>query len=72
MNTLTKKQRKAYIKEVGRIGRKCPFCGSYKVSGGHAELEEMWIRQDVECNNCGEDWQDIYKLGDIEQEEGED
>jgi transcription elongation factor Elf1 len=72
MSTLTKKQKKAYLKEVNRIGRKCPFCGSYKVSGGHAELGEMWVRQDVECNNCGEDCQDVYKLVDIEKENSDE
>jgi uncharacterized Zn finger protein len=71
MSTLTKKQKKAYLKEVKRFGRKCPFCGSYEVTGEVAELGEMWIRLDVECNECREDWQDIYKLVDVEAYEGE-
>ena len=72
MSALTKKQKKAYLKEVKRFGRKCPFCGSSEVSGELAELEEMWIRVDVECNKCLEDWQDIYKLVDVEAYEAED
>jgi hypothetical protein len=72
MSALTKKQKKAYLKEVKRFGRKCPFCGSYEVNGELAELGEMWIRLDVECNKCLEDWQDIYKLVNVEACEVED
>jgi hypothetical protein len=73
MSILTKKQKKAYLKEVKRFGRKCPFCGSYEVSSKLAdELGEMWIRLDIECNKCLEDWQEIYKLVDIEYEDSDE
>jgi hypothetical protein len=83
MSELTKKQKKAYLKEfqpkVGHFGRKCPFCGSHdhvltlnrEVSGKLAELG-TWIRFDVECQKCLECWQDIYKLVDVEGYEDED
>ena len=72
MNVFTKKQRNAYLKEVQRIGRKCPFCGSYEVTAEVAELGSRWIRVDVECDKCLEDWTDIYKLVDIEKDQWEE
>jgi hypothetical protein len=87
MSAITKKQKRAYLKEVKRFGRKCPFCGSYKVSaklgredsgelaeepsGEITELGPNWIRLDVECDKCLEVWQEIYKLVDIEYEDSD-
>lgn len=73
MIDFTKKEKKSYVKEVERFGRKCPYCGSREVENiGHAEVGGMWARQQVECTNCREDWCEIYKLVDIERDYWED
>lgn len=66
MSEITKGQKKAYLKGAERLGSQCPFCDSFDVSREVAELGEMWIRVDVECEKCGENWTDIYKLVDVE------
>ena len=68
MSALTKKQKRAYLKEVKRFGRKCPFCGARELTADVAEPGDQWIRVDVECNKCLEDWVEIYKLVDVEKD----
>ena len=62
------------MKDVQRIGRKCPFCRSHRVRGvGRVEIGGMWTMKEVECGNCGEDWCAVHNLVDIEKEKwGED
>jgi len=52
---------------------KCPFCLSDDIDGGHIEVDGEQTWQEVECQNCGAVWQDIYKLVavDIIQEPAE-
>jgi len=40
----------------------CPFCGSTEINAGHMEVDgkDAWCK--VECDNCGAQWQDNYKL----------
>ena len=44
-------------------GAKCPFCHSFNlnaIGGIDADSGEAW--QDIECLDCTETWQDVYKL----------
>lgn len=63
MSDLTNKQKKAYLKNFKRIGRKCPFCGSFKVILGAFDHEEFKL--DIECGDCGEDWYEQLKISSI-------
>lgn len=40
----------------------CPFCRSGDISGGPVEIEGTTAWQDVTCNDCQHNWQDIYEM----------
>ena len=64
---------KAAAKEeyINSKGSHCPHCGSTSLSAGglHAEGGEAW--QETTCETCGEQWNDIYKLSNIEKVTGD-
>ena len=43
-------------------GSHCPHCGSRSISGGHVEIlsNEAW--QEVVCDECSQEWLDLYTL----------
>lgn len=43
-------------------GTKCPYCGSYNLSGDHVQVDAGSAWQDVTCGDCGKEWQDTYTL----------
>lgn len=59
---LTQKQKDAYLKNPAR----CPHCHSTDIEGGAVEVDAGGAWQDIDCNACGESWQNIYKLVDVE------
>ena len=52
------------------LGMHCPFCGheSYPQSQHPKSADEVY--QPIHCKNCGSEWDDIYKLDDIEIKKG--
>ncbi len=52
---LTIEQVKKY---VSRDGSQCPYCGSLNISA--EPMNDCYVP--VHCNNCDEDWKDIYQL----------
>lgn len=67
MSILTVEQKKKYL-ESG--AQHCPFCESEDISGDatfDAEGTEAWQR--VVCLDCSEEWQDVYKLADVETQD---
>ena len=52
---------------------KCPFCLSDDIVGESVEVSVTEAWQEIECQNCGAVWQNIYKLVavDIIQEPAE-
>ncbi len=50
-----------------RGGICCPACGSTAVAGGHivAEYTSAWA--EVECENCGSTWRDVYTMTGYEE-----
>ena len=62
---ITMNHRENYI-EGG--GVHCPFCQSTDITASPFEGDTK--SQQVNCDNCGETWYDLYKLIDI-QEAGE-
>jgi formate dehydrogenase maturation protein FdhE len=66
MAILTAEQKKKYLAAGAQL---CPFCESENISGDtfDAEGTEAWQR--VMCSDCLEDWQDVYKLADVETQD---
>jgi hypothetical protein len=60
---LTVKQKKAYIKAGGN---KCPFCRSEDIESSHFEVDSGHSWQPIFCHECESEWNDIYKLADVE------
>jgi len=47
-------------------GVSCPFCRSKDIEGGHIEVDAGSAWQPVTCSACGREWEDVYRLVDIE------
>ena len=60
---ITKAKKNEYIKNKGI---KCPICGSKHLEGGHIEVDAGGAWQEIGCNACNAEWNDIYKLVDVE------
>ena len=44
-------------------GNKCPFCGSKNIEGkGETESDADWHTNEIECHDCGGEWNDVYTL----------
>lgn len=56
---------------INAKGNHCPHCGSKSISAGSLQADggEAW--QEVTCDTCGEQWNDIYKLTNIEKITGD-
>jgi len=39
----------------------CPFCGSEDLEWGPIDIEDTEAYQEVTCQGCGKEWQDVYK-----------
>ncbi len=64
MNKLTAEQKQKYIQSGGN---NCPFCESDDIEGCVGiETGSGIASQNVICNNCNEEWTDIYTLTDVE------
>jgi transcription elongation factor Elf1 len=59
--TLTQAQVKAYLENSSS----CPFCGESDIEGSSVEIDSGGAWQNIDCNNCGAKWQDVYTLTDI-------
>jgi hypothetical protein len=40
----------------------CPVCRSSDISGGQVDVDMGSCWQEIECEDCGAKWTDIYKL----------
>jgi len=63
---MDQEQKQAYLKSEGS---KCPFCKSENIWGGitHSAKYYDGYEQEVQCNECGKAWKDIYTLTDVEE-----
>jgi transposase-like protein len=43
-------------------GIQCPFCESYSVIAGDINSYGSTAHQEASCSNCGETWDDEFKL----------
>lgn len=61
-NQFKKKEVKRYLKHPNL----CPFCGGADISVSSTQGEEV-IYREVDCENCGEDWLEVFTLTTIEK-----
>ena len=64
MTTVNMKRQAAYIKDGGD---KCPICGNVCIeglAGFESDSHEAW--REIECNNCGSRWHEVYQLSGYE------
>jgi hypothetical protein len=59
---LTEEQKEAYLKDP----HPCPFCQSFDIEAGLPEVEHGSAFQKVWCLKCQRQWNDLYKLVDVE------
>ena len=50
-------------------GVTCPYCGSENLSTGPIDTQDDGKHQYVWCDDCQQEWQDIYTLADVIFEE---
>jgi transposase-like protein len=62
VKTLTKKKIREYVKSGGNY---CPFCGSEDITGGDRNTDGGVHSQEIYCQGCKKDWQDVYSLTGI-------
>lgn len=53
---------KATADYIASGGTKCPFCGSYDITGGSVEIDAGIAWQEVSCSGCEKTWRDDYSL----------
>lgn len=61
---ITETQTKKY---VAQGGVRCPVCNSENIEGSSIEVDAGGAYQEMTCTDCGEEWQDVYRLIDIFQ-----
>ena len=62
MSRLTDEQKTKYLENPGH----CPNCGSEQIEGGSIDVEGENAYQQVSCNDCDQQWNDIYQLVGVE------
>lgn len=48
--------------EEYRKSENCPICNCDQVSGGFVSVENGQAIQNIDCDECGAYWTDVYKL----------
>lgn len=55
---------------VNKSGNVCPFCLNENIEAEkYAQIDGASASQEVICNDCGEEWVDVYELKGYEQTE---
>ena len=53
-------------------GAHCPFCQSGDITSGPIQADGPVAWAEVQCEDCGSGWQDVWALTDIAQARGRD
>lgn len=61
-NGFTLKQREEYLNNPNT----CPFCESTDIQGDSIDADYGSASQPISCVSCGKQWNDIYRLVDVE------
>jgi transcription elongation factor Elf1 len=67
MAKLTARQRQRYLDSRGS---RCPFCESDNITAASNEADADYITQEVACDDCGEEWMDLFTLADVLNADG--
>lgn len=59
-------EQKAFESWIGPTEQRCPCCGSNQVCGGSIEISEDIAHQNVTCDICGADWNELYLGAGVE------
>jgi hypothetical protein len=62
-NALTPEMVRNYISSQGSD---CPFCRSSEIKAGKAEADGDSAWSPVTCDECGQEWRDVFFLGAID------
>jgi len=57
---MAKKTKVSDKQHASRQGTACPACGSNDITANEWDGEDAC--QQVECNECGSTWNDVYKM----------
>ena len=49
----------------------CPYCGCGDIEGDSVDIEAKLACQSVRCSGCGRQWQDVYQLSAIVDDQGQ-
>jgi len=67
---MPKPKRDITVKDIARYvqqgGPSCPFCSSNNLTPMQFDPGEGQVWQNVVCENCGAEWQDVYELTQID------
>ena len=61
---ISRTKRKEYIEAGGSF---CIHCGSGNIYAGKIESEGREAWQSVQCNDCGSEWNDIFRLIGVDE-----
>lgn len=53
-----------YLEHNGLI---CPYCDSKEITATSSDFDDDYCWRNVACDDCGETWQDIYTLTDVNE-----
>ncbi len=66
-------QMPAYKKKyLEKSGGRCPFCASKNITSGRIEADGPVAWAEVECDDCGASWQDVWALVDMTEAKDKD
>jgi len=64
---LTPEKAKAYIDSEGTT---CPYCEATDITGRSLEVDGCVVTQTIDCENCHEQWIDVYRLVGLADSKG--
>ena len=47
-------------------GNECPHCGGTDISSCGFESDDTYAWREVECENCGKEWKELFSMTGIE------
>ena len=53
-------------KYMDSMGVRCPHCESYNLLTSSTKSDDNYCSRDIECEDCGEEWVDVYTLTSAE------
>ena len=56
-----------FVKKYVENPDNCPYCGSSNIIGDMFEASYNQAWRPVTCNNCGQEWREIFTITDIEE-----